>query len=187
MTYQPKDIIPCTVCGARAVARRLCKPCYYKLRAKGGLSAHAILGPTDVFWSRVKKTETCWEWTGTRNQYGYGVFLLPGERPVRAHRYAYELTKGAIPAGLVVMHACDNPSCINPAHLSLGSRGDNNRDSTAKGRNSFGERNGRGWLTTAQVSAIRSDARAQADIAKNYGITQSHVSRIKTGDVRAKG
>lgn len=183
MTYQPAEIIPCTECGAKSIARRLCKPCYYRLRRKGELAAHSILGPGDVFWSRIRKVGACWEWTGARNTYGYGVFLLPGEKPVRAHRYAYTLAKGPITPGLVVMHSCDNPGCINPSHLSLGSRGDNNRDAKAKGRNASGERHGHARLTRRQVDAIRSDARQNVEIARDYRVNPSHISGIKSGRV----
>lgn len=89
------------------------------------------------FWSRIKRTgeswESCWEWQGKRLPRGYGRLSRYGEQ-VYAHRYAYEVTWGPIPEGLHVCHSCDNPACVNPHHLWLGTASDNMRDCVAKGR-----------------------------------------------------
>lgn len=83
------------------------------------------------FWDRTTRMPNgCWEWHGARNDRGYGTVT----KNVRAHRYAYELLGGPIPEGMCVCHTCDNPPCINPAHLFLGTIGENNRDRHAKGR-----------------------------------------------------
>ena len=89
------------------------------------------------FWSRVRKTQDCWLWTGTFLSSGYGVIVEGGRggRQLRAHRLSYEHHKGEIPEGSVVMHACDTPACVRPDHLSIGSTADNNRDRDLKGRN----------------------------------------------------
>jgi hypothetical protein len=86
-------------------------------------------------WDRIKRTPSgCWEFQGARNgRLKYGNLSFRG-RYQPAHRVAYELTNGAIPEGLVVMHSCDNPPCINPEHLSLGTIADNNADRDRKGR-----------------------------------------------------
>ncbi len=78
-------------------------------------------------------SEHCWEWQGHVSSRGYGRFR-DAKRVTAAHRIAYELAKGPIPDGLVVMHACDNRRCVNPSHLSVGTYADNNRDMMAKGR-----------------------------------------------------
>jgi hypothetical protein len=81
--------------------------------------------------------DDCWRWKGTTSRRGgYGVFPVPKLRKggVHAHRVAYVLAHGSIPAGMCVMHRCDNPPCVNPAHLQLGTHGDNIRDAFAKGR-----------------------------------------------------
>jgi hypothetical protein len=85
------------------------------------------------FWAKVDKSGDCWEWTGTRTRQGYGGFRV-GDRTVKAHRFAWSViaSRGAIPAGLVVMHLCDNPPCVRPEHLRLGTVADNNRDREAK-------------------------------------------------------
>lgn len=86
------------------------------------------------FWERVDRSKDCWEWRGYRNWAGYGIIHpTPGVK-LRTHRIAYELTHGPIPIGLYVLHRCDNPSCVRPEHLFLGTLADNNRDMAAKGR-----------------------------------------------------
>lgn len=87
----------------------------------------------DRFWSKVQKTDGCWEWQGGRFNFGYGR-AWDGERQVLAHRLAFALTSGAIPDGLHVLHKCDVPLCVNPAHLFLGTHADNMADKCAKGR-----------------------------------------------------
>lgn len=71
----------------------------------------------DQFWAKVEMTDTCWLWTGTRSQAGYGRVSLDNARTTGAHRISYELVVGPIPAGLVLDHLCRNPPCVNPAHL----------------------------------------------------------------------
>lgn len=85
------------------------------------------------FWSKVLKTESCWIWQGTTDRRGYGHFAV-NSHPVKAHRFAYELVTGPIPDGAHLMHSCDNPPCVKPAHLSLGNNSLNMQDSVAKGR-----------------------------------------------------
>jgi len=87
------------------------------------------------FWSRVKKTDRCWLWTGNKNPDGYGMFWLDGKAH-GAHRVSWLFHYGEIPKHLFVLHHCDNPACVRPCHLFLGTAGDNSRDSWAKGRGS---------------------------------------------------
>lgn len=85
------------------------------------------------FWAHVHKTEGCWNWTAAVRGAGYGAFLV-NQKNYGAHRFSYLLTKGEIPKGLCVLHACDNRRCVNPAHLSLGTNKDNTADMISKGR-----------------------------------------------------
>lgn len=188
MTYQSRGSISCLFCERPAIGRKLCRRHYYQLRKKGRLAEFPLLGPEDVFESRFEKSDGCWEWNGTRNGYGYGVFLMPGEKPVRAHRYAYERLHGPIPDGMVVMHSCDNPPCVNPAHLSLGTRDDNNQDKQRKGRHPYGDSHHWTRLSEAQVAEIRallaSRSVRQKEIAARFGVDDSTISNIKTGKRR---
>lgn len=76
------------------------------------------LTPEERFWARVDKTDTCWNWTGAPNDWGYGTFVVEG-RKVKAHRFAFELENGPIPEGMQVDHRCRKPACVNPNHLRL--------------------------------------------------------------------
>ncbi|NTW50648.1 MAG: HNH endonuclease [Chlorobiales bacterium] len=88
-----------------------------------------------LFWAKVRKTEYCWEWVAAKNEKGYGVFGI-GKETDKAHRIAWRLLVGSIPKYLFCCHRCDNPACVNPGHLFLGTNKDNVDDMIRKGRNS---------------------------------------------------
>lgn len=93
------------------------------------------------FWPKVSKSDGCWTWTAAINKrWGYGAFR-EGGKTLRAHRVAWALTNGPIPDGLFACHHCDNPSCVNPSHIFLGTCSDNAKDMAAKGRSTLGDRN----------------------------------------------
>lgn len=95
----------------------------------------------DRFWSHVSKSIfplACWKWTGAL-RLGYGRFRV-GDKKVSSHRFSYELINGRIPKGKIIMHTCDNPSCVNPNHLVLGTQKQNMRDASNKNRLSFQKR-----------------------------------------------
>lgn len=133
--------------------------------------------------------DDCWPWPGGRTLRGYGQLRI-GTRLVRAHRAIYEAAVGPIPDGMVVRHRCDNPPCINPHHLELGTQADNMADAVDRGRMASGERNGRTKLTAEQVADLRrrwaEDGVTQAALSAEYGISSSQVSRICTGRRRAQ-
>lgn len=92
-------------------------------------------GPIAVrFWAHVAKGDGCWEYTGARGTFGYGNVNIGASRYDRAHRVSWRLTHGAIPGGMQVLHRCDNPPCVRPDHLFLGTPSDNVRDMMGKAR-----------------------------------------------------
>lgn len=134
------------------------------------------------FHAGYEKTESgCWVWTRGRHGKGYGLFHVPGKTIQKTHRVSWEMHNGEIPDGLHVLHRCDNPPCVNPEHLFLGTNQDNVDDKVAKGRLRVqrGSSSGVARLTEDQVVAIRADGRFQREIAETYGIAQTTVSAIK--------
>lgn len=120
----------------------------------------------------------CRVWTASRNFWGYGKIGWRG-KIYKAHRLAWEETNGPIPLGLFVCHHCDNPPCINPDHLFLGTNDDNTADKVSKGRQARGAEAGNVFLTERQVLAIRTDTRSHRMIADAYGVCHTSVGLIK--------
>lgn len=137
------------------------------------------------FWERVEKGPDCWLWTGWTDRDGYGLWKRRQQNR-RAHRDAYRFTKGPIPEGMLVCHTCDNPPCVNPDHLFLGTVADNNRDRERKGRGIRGVRAHRSKLTPAEVREIRrryrEDGVRQVDLAEEYGVSQPSISSLLRGE-----
>jgi hypothetical protein len=128
----------------------------------------------------------CWLWTAGLMPDGYGTVFPTGHRGKqwRAHRLAYVLFRGDIPKGMQVLHRCDTRACVNPDHLFLGTPRDNIHDMLAKGRDTIvGERNSRAKLSEAQVKAIRLRGMKEPvdSLAREFGITKSHLRRIVQG------
>lgn len=124
-------------------------------------------------------------WTGAKNKPGYGYFW-DGSKLVRAHRYAYELYNGPIPAKQIVLHTCDNPSCVNPEHLKLGYQIDNVKDMVEKDRTSRANNHWNAKLTSEQVKLIKIDTRASIQIALDYNVSARYIRAIKRGQWRVK-
>lgn len=102
---------------------------------------------------------------------------------IGAHRISWEIHRGPIPEGMSVCHHCDVPTCVNPEHLFIGTHADNMSDMKRKGRQARGEHQGLARLTRKQVLAIREDPRSQTAIAKDYGVHQPHISKIKRREI----
>lgn len=187
-----QSIRPCPQCG-EPIKRKDNRHCSHRCAALAvGSRPPDLTRPVaDRFWEKVDKTTTpegCWEWTGSRKKDGYGRIGRGGIAggSVNATRVAWEITNGPIPPGMFICHRCDNPPCVRPDHLFLGTPEDNVVDSMSKGRWIKGERVGGSKLTEADVRAIRakyaSAPRFQRGLARaiaaEYGITISNVSAI---------
>lgn len=140
------------------------------------------------FWERVEKKgpDDCWFWKLGLFSSGYGQ-LRDGSKKRRAHRVAYELTYGPLPPCICVLHHCDNRPCCNPAHLFLGTHGDNARDRKDKGRSGRlpGEDNPAAKLSSEQVAQIRDLAakgKAHKEVGIQFDIHYNHVGRIVRGE-----
>jgi hypothetical protein len=144
------------------------------------------------FWSKVDKSNDCWVWTGCKNKKGYGVAgsgIIGGSK--RAHRACWEYCNGKIPDGLGVLHKCDNPPCVNPEHLFLGTNQDNVDDRERKGRASnhlkgcAGEANGLAKLDEQEVIWIKrllaTGKMSHRAIARIFSVTAANISGIARG------
>jgi len=143
------------------------------------------------FWQRVSisSPDACWDWNGPRQPHGYGLFHIASmQRNVGTHRISYVIAHGDIPNGMCVCHSCDNPSCVNPAHLWVGTQAQNVVDRKLKGRNgaSRGESSPKAILTEVDVIEIRRRAAAgrwgiQAQLAREYGVDPMTIRDIVVG------
>jgi hypothetical protein len=158
----------------------------------------------ETFWSMASRgaTAECWPWAGSFFRSGYGQYRFAGKH-WRAHRLAFTLANGALQADEVVRHTCDNPACVNPAHLLRGTQAQNIADKVARGRQARGERSGRytkphrtargersglAKLTDDCVHAIRvsyaAGAATQVELARWFHVGQSQISRITRHESR---
>lgn len=187
---------PCSIdgCVRPAVARTWCRAHWKHWRRWGDPTHYQTEKPrvpaAERFWAKVTKADpgSCWEWQAARDPLGYGFFRMEPSKPMwRAHRAAWTLTNGSIPAGMIVCHYCDNPPCVNPIHLFLGTDADNCADRVAKDRSSrmishYGETSPLAKLTAEQVEEIRRRYAAggvlQRELGEEFGIGQTQVGRI---------
>jgi hypothetical protein len=135
------------------------------------------------FWSKVNKTDTCWLWTGSLNEKGYGKIWFNGKM-VKSHRVSWVLSGNTIPEGMVICHAsheiCGNRHCVNPAHLRVGTFADNSNDMIADGTTTRGTKNPTSKLTEEQVRDIRANPenKTQRVLAREYGVGECQISLI---------
>lgn len=179
----------CSIDGCDNVrdARGWCNKHYLRWRKYGDPTVGLSYGAETRmirFWAKVNKDTPngCWVWTGGTTPDGYGNFRVNGVYH-RAHRFSYAVHIGPIPDGMYVCHTCDNPACVNPAHLWLGTNDDNMADMARKGRaqTRTGEESHWAKLTEDDVRAIRADrTSSQREIAARYGVHRSLISMIRS-------
>jgi hypothetical protein len=137
------------------------------------------------FWRNVHcpMHSECWLWLAYTNPRGYGMIGRGrrGEGTILAHRLSWEIHHGPIPDGLCVLHRCNNPPCVFPGHLFLGTRADNNRHASECRITPRGEAHWNSKLTEEQVRTIRAMPESQSKIAKLFGIGRIAVQNIKSG------
>ena len=121
----------------------------------------------------------CWNWTDTPNSAGYGTFRQNSERIDLAHRYSYEHYRAPIEPGQVVLHRCDNPLCVNPAHLMAGTQSDNMIDASRKGRHGLAK------LDADKVRHIRQGVMSRSEYATLYGVTCPAIRLVQIGKTYA--
>lgn len=157
-------------------------PCHFATAGGGpAMTVHHNTRPIEErFWSKVRKTETCWLWTASTVQ-GYGQIPTPRIGIRTAHRMAWHLLCGPIPKGMSVLHRCDVRACVNPDHLFLGTTLDNNRDAVAKGRNTHGEKTVGSRLREESIHAIaelRAVGLSAEQISKRFSVSIRTISKV---------
>lgn len=135
---------------------------------------------------KVNPETGCWEWTAYRMKEGYGVLGIRGHYTDRAHRFSYKRFRGPIPPGMLVCHTCDNPPCVNPEHLFLGTNADNvaDRERKGRGRRAIGSLAGHAKLNERKVLRIKQRLAAganQSAVARQYGVDQCAINHIARG------
>lgn len=158
-----------------------------KLTAKRETAAR-IYGPLkERFLAKIARAPNgCWNWTASKSRKGYGQIKRDGSQSyILAHRASYEIYKGPIPSKMLVCHRCDNPGCVNPKHLFVGTNADNMADMVRKQRQNFpkGEKNPRAVLTKENVKFIKSSRGkiSGAELARKYGVTRTQIGHIWHG------
>lgn len=172
----------------RKSSNGMCRPHYRKFIKYGDPLVVKLGRPLEIrFWEKVSKTGECWEWIGRKNKAGYGIFTIGHLDKILAHRYSWTLKNNVIPK-LHVLHRCDNPCCVNPEHLFLGTQADNNADMRSKGR---AVNIGRPKLTKIQVREIKDKLVIGEQykkgtgntnkLALQYGVSIASILAIGTG------
>jgi hypothetical protein len=181
----------CVHCGAAYAARTDSKGLFCSVLCvrRWSLARLAIQRTKTVadqlaHYTDKRGVDECWPFMGTKSAYGYGV-LHAERRKEYAHRAAYRLSFGEIPNGLLVRHGCDNPVCVNPNHLSVGTKLDNVRDMVDRDRNNYGERVTTSKLKAADIPIIfgrREKGDTYQAIGRDFGVSSTTIGQICRGD-----
>lgn len=140
------------------------------------------------FWEKVEKRspEDCWEWTHCRTKFGYGRIANGDGKVVTTHRVSWQIHNGPIPEKMWVLHKCDNPPCVNPDHLFLGTGKENNLDCETKGRarRLHGTDNGNCKYSDEIIEIVRSNTMTEKMLREQYGISRGYVWKVRRGQFR---
>lgn len=183
------DVKLCSVfgCDNKHVATGLCNKHYRRKKRGSSLTelSWCELSPRERLekFTKINPDTECWIWAGSKNKKGYGQIHFEGKTRI-AHRVSYEINIGGIPKNILVCHSCDNPSCINPSHLFLGTNLDNSNDKFSKGRGRalIGQENGNSKLSTDEVIKIKSmlkNNESSYSIARKFNVKGETVLSIK--------
>lgn len=141
------------------------------------------------FWVKVQKTDSCWLWTAYCNKGGYGSFTFR-QKKYLATRFAYMICKGGLKSADKILHSCDNPPCVNPDHLFIGTPKRNSEEMVERGRSTRGEKHGRAAITTAlavwarKVYIPRDPRYGVRALARRLGVSPITLSRAIRGETK---
>lgn len=175
-------------CSNKYYAKGYCEKHYQRIKKYGNTEGIKPQNPPEVrFWKFVDKQSDCWIWIGNKRG-NYGSFSV-GSRSlgsVLAHRFSWSMySKQETPKGMVIMHSCDNPLCVNPAHLSVGTYMENTHDMLKKGRHTYiahkGNDNGKSVLNENIVREIRKSSMNHAQLGRFYGVSASCIRGVRSG------
>lgn len=172
-------------CSAPLYAKGMCERHYARARRNGSpyIDKRSVRrDPGEWLWHNYTPIPECgcWIWEGATLEQGYG-YMKVGARRVLTHRLAYALTWGGLSDSDCVLHRCDTPSCINPNHLFLGTRADNNADRMRKGRHVYGSASPRAKLTDERVREARTSEEPLSVLAERYGVSHETIRLAVSG------
>lgn len=174
-------------CEREHFGRGYCQKHHYRWSRYGDAEHPLRRGSLSARLERMSKVDgECRVWTASRDRYGYGRITIRPRGVLPAHRVAWEAAHGPIPEGMVIRHKCDNPPCVNVAHLELGTTADNQRDKRERGRSApaTGSENNLSKLTETDIPRIReaaSTGSTQRAIARDFGVSPSAISQVVRG------
>lgn len=179
----------CTVegCDGKYFAGEMCAKHYARFKRYGTVHLPKELSLKERLYLSTKRRGECIEWTGSNDgRKGYGVISINGKQE-KTHRVSWEIENGPIPEGMCVCHACDNPACINPSHLFIGTHSDNMQDCLQKGRGNRGGPKGENChfsrLTEKEVLEIRDSDEYCNALAKRYNISTAIITQVQKGQI----